>query len=624
MQSLRSSVVGPSALIRASRLVALTVVTFLIVFSMACGHGSTPITTTGPAPTFTSTATKIAQEGNGYIYTISSTTTDGSTVTYTLTTGPTGAAISGNTLSWTPTHAQSRVSNNFTITATTSAKGTATQTFSITPNGNVNGSGVDHAIAGGTLVNYLQDFTSATIEVLIPDKKGGYFHLHGAGDSAGFFTIPNVPVGSYLLHVPRKDNGVVSDDYIWSDASDIDVGQLLLGRPDAVQGTGVTIAAQSVGLAVAPTGSDSIRWVSPDARASGSPSGAPTNPYSASFPQTGGLIDSSKGDIGYLLHYTTSGGITREVESVNIPSLTETNGGTVSLPGSMTAVSGSTTDPVVKISAFDAINAAVVGVDVPTTKSFTMFDAGYAGTEGFPPTALYAQNDAAPIQLINIPMNSITTDTDFSSIPYGMVSSKGVPFVQLVDLSSRSFNIGGSHYTFQNDGQITISNTIPSASNSTAPVLGEPVNVTVDGKNFFTNQGSISLAPQVSWGPPSVGTPTSYELTVINPATLGSATPDVHYFYTSANGVAIPSGILQPNTSYVFILQAMLYQTNTFSTAPFRIGTNGAWTSEVSGILTTTSGAATIRHQAATTPAAPRNVLVSPGANGKLAVSIKK
>jgi hypothetical protein len=67
----------------------------------------------------------------------------------------------------------------------------------------------------------------------------------------------------------------------------------------------------------------------------------------------------------------------------------------------------------------------------------------------------------------------------------------------------------------------------------------------------------------------------------------------------------------------------MLYQTNTFKTAPFRIGTNGAWTSEVSGILTTTSGAATIRHPAVGSTAS-RNVLISPGANGRLSISIKK
>jgi hypothetical protein len=624
MLSFRSSVVGPSALIQAFRSIALTVLSSSIVFSLACGHGSPTTTTTGVAPTFTSTPTQIAREGNGYIYGITSTTTDGSTVTYALTTGPTGATISGNTLSWTPTHAQSRVANSFTITATTSANGTATQTFTITPNGNIDGTAVDHAIADGTLVDYPQNLSATNLEVLLPDNKGGYNHLKGSGDASGNLTFSNVPIGSYFLHVPRTDNGVVTDNYIWTDSSDLDVGQLLLGRPDAVPApSGVTVNAQSVGLSVPPTPSDRMRWVSPDANSSGSPSGTPTNPYSASFQQSGGLIDSSKGDVGYLLHYTTAGLITRELESGLYSSLTETNGGTVNLGGTLTANTGSTTDPNIKISTFDAINLSIPGFATTTLKNFTLFDTGYSGTEGFLPAPLLSAKGSDPIELISIDLSTTGADTDFGSVPYGIASTKGVAYAQLLDMGPRSFTIGGSTYTFQNIGQMTITNAVPSSSTTVSAVLGEPLNVTVDGKNFFTNQGSISLAPQVSWGPPSLGTPSSYELTVVNPATLGGATPDVHYFYTFANGVAIPPGILQPNTSYVFILQAMLYQTNTFKTAPFRIGTNGAWTSEVSGILTTTSGAATIRHQAVGSTAS-RNVLISPGANGRLSISIKK
>jgi hypothetical protein len=624
MPPYRATVVGPTALVRVFRLVALAALIPTVLFSFACGGSSTPVTTVGPGPTFTSIAPQIAQEGVQYSYDIVTTTTDGSTVTYKVASGPSGATITGSALNWTPTHAESRIANSISITATTSTNGTATQTFTVTPTGNIDGMAIDHAIAGGALVDYPQNLSAVTIEVLLPNNKGGYLHIHGTGDSSGNFTVPNIPAGSFLLHLPRTDNGVLTDNYIWSDASDIDAGQLLIGRPGAVHASsGVTIHPNGITLSVSPKSGDSIRWTSPDANASGTPSGTPSTPYSSTFLQSGGLIDSAKGDNGYLLHYTTSGLITSEVESETFSSLTETNGGTVDLTGSMTANSGSTTDPNVKITTFDAVNSAIPGFGGTTLKNFAMFDSGYAGTEGFLPSNLSAPMGAAPIVLINIPLASISTDTDFGSISYGVVTTKGVPFVQLVDLGSRSFTIGSSNYTFENEGQVTITNVISTSSAPVASLLSEPLNPTVDGKSFFSNQGSISTAPQVSWGTPILGTPTAYELTVVNPATLGSATPDTHYFYTFANGVSIPSGVLHANTPYVFILQAMLFQSNAFKTAPFRLGTNAAWTSEVSGVMTPSTGASTVRSQASAS-AVRRQVHVQAGAYGRLEISVKK
>ncbi len=627
MPSYRASVVGLVAFNKVLRFVTLAFLVPAMLFALACGGGSSTTTTTGPSPTFTSTAPQIASEGIQYSYTITTTTTDNSTVTYAVTTGPTGAAITGSTLTWTPTHAQSRISNGFTITATTSKNGVFTQTFNITPTGNIDGTAVDYAVAGGTLVDYPQDMSAVTVEVLLPNNKGGFNRQAGTGDASGNFTIPNVPTGNYWLHLQRMDNGALTDNYVYTASSDIDAGQLVVGRPDAVRATsGVTIAAQNIALSVPVTSSDSIAWVSPDAKSSGAPGGAPgSQTYSATFPQTGGLINSSKGDKGYLLHYTTSGLITRIVESETFPSLTETNGGTVNLTGSMTASTGSTADPVVKVSEFDAVNTAIPGFTGPTVKNFTMFDSGYDGSNGFLPANLYAASGSTPIQLIKIPLATVTADTDFGSISYGLVTAAGVlPFVQFEDLGSRSFSIGGSNYTFQNNGQVTITDVIPSSSNSTFPVVGEPLNPTVDGKDFFTNQGSISGAPQIAWAKPTFGTPSSYELTVVNPATLGGANPEIHYFYTFSTGVAIPPGILKANTPYVFILQAMMFQANNFQAAPFRMGTNAAWTSEVSAVMTTNStGASTVRSRVAASTA-PRQVLVTPGANGKLSVTVTK
>jgi hypothetical protein len=608
MQPYRVPAVGAVSFIQVLRLLALVILVSAILFSLACGGKSSTTTTAGPPATFTSTAPRLAREGVAYTYDITATTTDNSTVTFAVTTGPTGAAISGSTLNWTPTHAQSRIANSFTITATTSNKGVSVQTFSITPNGNITGTAVDHAITGTGLQDYPQDLSSATVEIFLPDGKGGFSKIKGSGDASGNFTVPNLPAATaFWLHVPRTDHGFVSDDYIWTNSSDVDAGRLVLGRPDVVlPSTAVTVVPNATLTVnrVAPT----FAWKSPDARVFGTIAAPATSPLTTSFQQTGGLINQSKGDRAFLLHYETSGLISNVVESQTVDSITETDGGTTTLPAaSMTANTGSTTDPNIKITQFDAINAALPGTTTPLTKSFTLYDAGYAGTEGWQPVT---PADNTAISLINIPLNSVTADTDLGSIAYGIVSKTGVAYTQFTDLGSRAFTVNAQGYLVQAVGTTMVSNTIPTASAAIVPLLTEPLNASIDGKNFLNDQSNISLTPQIAWAPPTVGPPTGYELIVLDPGNI--VTP--HYFFTNGNSVAIPAGVLQANNSYIFILAAFTYQNSAFTTAPFRMGTSSTTVSQVSGLITTGTG--TVAAPAST--AATQVIHVVLGANGRV------
>src|ERR1700722_20536500 len=84
----------------------------------ACGGGSG--THVAPmAPVFTSIPPTSAQQDNPYSYSITATDPAGGTVSFGLTSGPTGAAVSGSSLNWTPAAAQSRAAHAFTLTATT-------------------------------------------------------------------------------------------------------------------------------------------------------------------------------------------------------------------------------------------------------------------------------------------------------------------------------------------------------------------------------------------------------------------------------------------------------------------------------------------------------------------------
>src|ERR1039457_6948808 len=108
-----------------------------LAFLTACGSSGSSSSHTGQAPVFTSTPVTAATQVVGYSYQIEAIDPAGGSVTFALTTGPTGAAINGNTVSWTPTGAQSRVSNNFEVTAATASGGTATQSWMVTPGGTI-------------------------------------------------------------------------------------------------------------------------------------------------------------------------------------------------------------------------------------------------------------------------------------------------------------------------------------------------------------------------------------------------------------------------------------------------------------------------------------------------------
>src|SRR6266480_4729817 len=104
----------------------LAVVILVIPMLAACGS-STHVAP--PGPLFTTTPGTQASEGVAYTYQIAATDPGGTAISFALTTAPAGAALSGNTITWTPTPAQSRIANKFRVTATAAAGDVSTQSW---------------------------------------------------------------------------------------------------------------------------------------------------------------------------------------------------------------------------------------------------------------------------------------------------------------------------------------------------------------------------------------------------------------------------------------------------------------------------------------------------------------
>ena len=187
-------------------------------------------TVTVGKPTFSSTPPTEALEGRTYSYTLAANDPAGAGVIFTLQ-GPDGAVVSGTSLSWTPAPAQARMTNTFTVTATTAAGGVETQTWSLTPNGTVRISDFDKywsVNAEGELEttshpNDLSDSSTYDIAALVPQADGSVLAIQGVGKPDGTATIAGVPGGQYWLQIRPAE-------LYWTSTSAFDYGSDFVGR----------------------------------------------------------------------------------------------------------------------------------------------------------------------------------------------------------------------------------------------------------------------------------------------------------------------------------------------------------------------------------------------------------
>lgn len=179
---------------------------------------------------FTSQPVTAATQGVAYTYQITAVDPAGGGVTLSLTTGPTAAVLTGSSVSWTPTAAQSRVSNSFAVEATTVSGGTASQSWMVTP--------------GGTItVNWMNTYWTPTGPVQVPEPASGSLNISAfvtnpddsitveksSAASAGVFTIANVPGGYYWLQIR---GGVY-----WTSTGTFDAGRDIAGAQEPTAGT---------------------------------------------------------------------------------------------------------------------------------------------------------------------------------------------------------------------------------------------------------------------------------------------------------------------------------------------------------------------------------------------------
>jgi hypothetical protein len=553
---------------------------------VGCGGGGGGMTTHA-TPQFTSTPVMGAEEGAPYMYHVTASSSDMSAITFALSSGPMGATLAGNTVTWTPTHQESRTANAFTVTATTAAGGSATQTWSVTPNGNINITDVVSywGPSGANNVHRIWPPGAMYPAALVPQPDGSLLRLGGAVNADGGFSILNVPAGYVWLQVGPTQ-------FYWIATSDFDIGRDLIGTPLGVINPPVTTtfnysisglqsARPGDYLTVRSDNQGLIQLPLPGFLPNG------TTTLNTSFPITT-FFDWSKIDTLFLFQYlaTSSGtfngftlGPTQTLTGLNL-----TDGGTNNITTTLSPSSAASIPLSIKGTQWASAAAGIApSASGPSSSDYFLFAQPYLPDRiGSPfsiipdgPSFTMLRPAPPPQGVITLSYFSlcgtsaisggflpptfsfppIVTDVDYGALSYGdpfpaawqrlfqycQVSEVNLPRPNSTTVDT--FLLGNRQTTALPTGPVT-------------PILGPVQNPMINGASVFQTATLNTTSANLSWSAPAIGQPYGYYVTVYQLGTLINGGIE-HYiavgrFGTAKTSMQVP--FLSAGNTYVFLI----------------------------------------------------------------------
>lgn len=590
----------------------------------ACGANS--IAPSAPAvPEFVSTPGTSANQGVTYTYQIQ-TIPSTDTVKLALTGAPTGATLNGSTVNWTPSAAQSRVPNQFSVTAT-NPFGNATQSWNVTPAGTVNGTWINTYWTSSGPV--LEPFDILKNEgfgfvptALVPQADGSFQVVEGTGNSDGTFSIPNIPAGYYWMRPAAN--------FYWTSSSSFDfgadinmqtVGNILTTSPTTIMNFNLS------GLDPLQSG-DEVQFIwemyPPFSLpyAVGSPAGGTTSSLGA---QVTSNIDFSLPNPAYLLQYEpeTFGGLSALMlgPSESLPNLAFTNGVPNTVNASLVPSAQVSFDLNVKGSAWSPLFASV-GPNPPTIEGADLEVMTMPFVTGGKLPSLSGQDipllidrqstsppsfellidpsitvcggggPVAPGDFTYLPGEPpVTTDQDFGIVHYGDPFPSDWPRIfSFCQTATVPVPLPGSTTPISFVLRASQSSSLPTSQIS--PPFGPVQNPSINGTSLFVASTINATGANLSWTAPNGATPTGYAIAAFVPGALGDSgvmtyLPHGTYFTAKTSAVLPP---LQVGQTYVFMITAILDGAANFETQPNRSALPTASVSVVSAPITVTGG----------------------------------
>jgi hypothetical protein len=176
-------------------------------------------------------------------------------------------------------------------------------------------------------------------------------------------------------------------------------------------------------------------------------------------------------------------------------------------------------------------------------------------------------------------LSPASTDVDYGTVAYGQFL--GAPWQEVRELTFfANYAFGTSIFELP----FYQSYELMPATGDVVPVVGPPRSPKVQGLDAFQNQSGVGLTPVISWSPPSVGAPTSYQVSVASQDTTtrySSITVTVY----GATSLRIPPGYLVKGVGYQVSISSVQAPWDKVGIPPFRFGVPYA----TAGMLSTAS-----------------------------------
>lgn len=598
-----------------------------IMFAVACGSGSSSAPV--PNPVFTSTPPTAASQDTLYSYQITATDPAGGAVSFAMSGGPSGATLTGSTLSWTPSAAESRVSNALVITATSSEGGHATQSWNITPAGTVTGSWVDTWWTPTGKIDRAIDLSRAGFapQALVPQANGTFLTIPGIGNADGTFAISNVPGGDYWLQM-----GPSALFSYWTSSSTFDYGRDVSGSPVATTPNfqTTTFAFNVDGLDPVETGDQfALLTDLPDNFAIANvgfaiPSPVGSTTMTTSYTTQNNNWDYSSANLGFLLQYepVAAGSVTGVALGAEeaIPNLSLASGATNNISGTLSdsprqsfdlSVKGSQwrqllqnagPGPVTPSDAYISMAAlpfAPAGVFAPRSLNLPLFlppitGSGNGFTFGWPTAGTCGPGFVVnpPVTLGSYP--PMMTDQDFGSLTYGdPFDPNWLRVFSLCQTASVEVPVPGGGtpavFYFENG----VNSAIPTSA--VTPLAQPVVSPTINGSSLLVANTVSTNGVTLAWGKPAGMTPFAYEVVALKWTTRpnGEQTYDfAGAFSTGKTTMALPP--LEAGQTYVFVIATEVDGRANVETSPKRSALPTAYAQIVSAPITINSANAKI------------------------------
>ena len=565
-----------------------------------------------------------AEEGAAYTYQVAASSPDMSAITFALSSGPMGATLAGNMVTWTPTHQESRVANAFTVTATTAAGGSATQTWSVTPNGNINIADVISYWGPSGANNVPRIWLPGALypAALVPQPDGSLTRLGGAMNPDGSFGIPNVPAGYVWLQVGPSV-------YFWIATSDFDFGEDIIGAPIVGLNPPVTTtfnysisglqpAQPGDYLSVRSEGEDLLQLPFPLFLSNGATS------VNVVIPEPS-IIDWSKIDTLFISQYlaTTSGTFRGFAlgPTQTLTGLTLTNGATNNITATLSPSPSASISLSIKGTQW-ASAAATIGPSAsgPNSSNYFLFAQPYltdrlsgrfyAVGSGPSFSLLRPAPPLSPISTLSLfglcgssvipagfpsptfPLPPIVTDVDYGALSYGdpfpSPWQRLFQYCQVSEVSLPRPNSSVTDTFLLSNRQITAAPGGP-----VVPILSPVQNPMINGASIFQTATLNTTSVNLSWNPPAVGQPYGYYVTVYQLGTLINGGTEeyigVGRFGTAKTSMQVP--FLGAGNTYVFLITSEADGVAKMETSPLRARIPNGETAVISAPMVIATGA---------------------------------